>query len=88
MSETESTVPAGQYFIVQNGQICTWIPSEDGKSGAWAPLTSDPYLVLKILQLERHQVSEAINDLLGAMKQLEGGEPLTGPKLAEQGAQE
>ena len=53
MGETRPKVPVGQYFIVQNGQICTWLPSPDNESGAWAPLPIDPYVVLAELQMER-----------------------------------
>ena len=88
MGETRPKVPVGQYFIVQTGQICTWLPSPDNESGAWAPLPIDPYVVLSELQMERHQLSEAITDLLTALKLLEGGEPLRAPKLAERDVQE
>ncbi len=88
MQDSESTVPVGQYFIEQNGAICTWLPSPDGKSGAWAPVPIDPYVVLSELQMERHQISEAITDLLTALKLLEGGEPIVAPKLAEKASQE
>ena len=88
MQDSEARVPVGQYFIVQSGHICTWLPSPDGESGSWAPIPIDPYVVLAELHQERHQCSEAINDLLSALDLLEYCAPMIGPKLAETASQE